>query len=535
MRFILSVPVVLVSVWLPISCWAQLAAPVNFNLPSNSSLAQISTVEHYIDQDPGLGNAHPISVSSGNDVSTGAVSVRIDTLAPGVHHLCARVKNANGSWGITNNDLFYIVPAGTQIPANHSADPVANVEYFIDQDPGLGKAHPISVSSGNDVSTGAFSVRIDTLAPGVHHLYARVKNANGSWGITNNDLFYIVPAGTQIPANPGTANVSAVECFFDTDPGLGKGIPITISSGADVAASSFVYRIDTLPEGIHQFYVRSMNADGAWSIITVQHVFIIPPISLPATPPVGNMTKLEYSFDSDSGFNQGKAVSFSPTMGLSGFSFSANIGTLQHDTTHTIYLRVFDGWSQTVSTTFSLIHPLALNFLDFSAELKDRNKVLLHWTTKSGDKHFFHVQRSVDGQSFKNLASIPGLDRALANNKYQFLDINPPKGKVFYRIKDLDQGNLATYSRVLSLVVPEDGSGFFIVQESGNTAIQIHFEQQPGPGQFEIFNMEGQLLQTIQSSGTSVQQIDILDLASGSYLLQYHDAKIQTTKLFTRK
>lgn len=452
MRFILSVLAVLVGLWQPISCWAQLAAPVNFNLPSNSSPAQISTVEH-----------------------------------------------------------------------------------FLDQDPGLGKAHSISVSSGNDVSTGALSVRIDTLASGIHHFYARVKNANGSWSITNNDLFYIVPSGVGIPANPGSANVSAVECFFDTDPGLGKGIPIAISSGADVSASNFVFRIDTLSEGIHQFYVRSKNADGAWSITNVKHLFIIPPISLPATQPVGNMTKLEYSFDSDSGFNQGKVVSFSPTVGLSGFSFSANISALQHDTTHTIYLRVFDGWSQTVSTTFSLIHPLALNFLDCSAELNDKNKVLLHWMTKSGNKHFFHVQRSVDGQTFTNLASISGLDQGLANNKYQYLDIDPPKGKVFYRIEDLDQDNLATYSRILSLVVPEDGSGFFIVQESGNAAIQVHFEQQPGLGQFEIFNMEGQLLQKFQSSGTPVQHIDIQDLPSGSYMLHYHDAQLQTTRQFIRK
>ena len=90
---------------------------------------------------------------------------------------------------------------------------VTGGEYFIDTDPGYGKATAITINSGSDI-TKDFTVGLSAATPGFHTVSVRAHDAQGRWSHTLSHSFYII-------ATPAT-NVIQSEYFIDTDPGYGR-------------------------------------------------------------------------------------------------------------------------------------------------------------------------------------------------------------------------------------------------------------------------------------------------------------------------
>ncbi|HMP94722.1 MAG TPA: hypothetical protein PKD90_17710, partial [Phnomibacter sp.] len=94
------------------------------------------------------------------------------------------------------------------------------------------------------------------------------------------------PAHSQAPLN-------RVEYYFNTDPGYGNGTSIPITQSTDISNQTAAVNINMLPDGIHNFYLRSRSTTGRWSL-NVTQVFI--KLSLPAN---NFINKAEYLFDTD--------------------------------------------------------------------------------------------------------------------------------------------------------------------------------------------------------------------------------------------
>ncbi len=144
-----------------------------------------------------------------------------------------------------------------------SAQPnITRVEYFIDTDPGFGKANSISITPSANISNGTFNVSIGSLPTGIHALFIRSRDVNGNWSVTNSRFFY-KPAASTGGALP---NITKVEYFIDTDPGFGNAINIPVTAGSNLQSISFTASISTLPTGIHTLFIRSRDANGKWSV-----------------------------------------------------------------------------------------------------------------------------------------------------------------------------------------------------------------------------------------------------------------------------
>ena len=65
---------------------------------------------------------------------------------------------------------------------------ISQVEYFIDNDPGIGNATPLSITPGNEV-TASFSFPVTSLTDGFHYLSVRAQDADGDWGNTTYRVF----------------------------------------------------------------------------------------------------------------------------------------------------------------------------------------------------------------------------------------------------------------------------------------------------------------------------------------------------------
>ena len=233
-------------------------------LPPGKNVNDITAAEYFIDDDPGLGAGISITLSSGADVEMGDVAVDISSLDKGVHHLYFRVKNNAGAWSQTNMAVLYVLQQEAVIPPSANLTDIVQGEYFIDTDPGLGSGNVISFSSSEDVHIPQVVVDISGLAPGVHYIYTRFKNVEDRWSLNNVSSFIVMALDYTIPAHGSVGMMTAIEYFFDEDPGFGNGTMLSITPTADLVNFEFSADLNGLKmDTIHTLYVRALDG---WSM-----------------------------------------------------------------------------------------------------------------------------------------------------------------------------------------------------------------------------------------------------------------------------
>lgn len=73
---------------------------------------------------------------------------------------------------------------------------------------------------------------------------------------------------TGLQYGQSQSNITRVEYYFDTDPGLGSASPLTIPAGQFVL-NNLTIPVDpgALSQGVHRLYARAQNAEGNWSLV----------------------------------------------------------------------------------------------------------------------------------------------------------------------------------------------------------------------------------------------------------------------------
>jgi hypothetical protein len=90
-------------------------------------------------------------------------------------------------------------------------------------------------------------------------------------------------------------------------------------------------------------------------------------------------------------------------------------------------------------------------FVNFSATIKDVNKVWLQWDIDSaGNGDYFIVERSSDDEHYETIGAVRETG---AIGHYELVDAAPPNGSDFYRIKCSPPTGTPTYSKSMPLNV----------------------------------------------------------------------------------
>ncbi len=228
---------------------------------------RIAQAEWFIGNDPGegLGTAMQVADGQWNE----ALEEVVATASPatqGDQVISVRVKGANGYWSNVFRTVLHVSAAlsARQIK-------VAQGEYFWDNDPGEGNATPLLAADGSFTDALEEVIGNDnTIAPGAHRLFVRVKGADNGW----SGLFTQV-VQVNLPLTARSILVQQGECFFDSDPGEGNGIPLLAFDGNwSDALEQGMASTPSPAVGDHLLYVRVRGADGQWSneYKTVLHV-----------------------------------------------------------------------------------------------------------------------------------------------------------------------------------------------------------------------------------------------------------------------
>lgn len=299
---------------------------------------KIHKVEYFYDTDPGIGSGYQVNVNPSNtQLNAFNFDAPINFLSNGLHQLYVRCLDSSYSWSTTTSKLFYKEAVVTSPTPN-----IVAAEYFYNTDPGFGNAIPTVVPNSQVVLFGIYS-NIGGLPKGLHTVYVRTKDANGSWSLTRSGFFYREPV-----VNNPIPDITRAEYFFDTDPGFGNATPATVTPGQDINFA-LSESMAALNKGLHTFYVRVKDADNKWSLTHTQLFYKEPAIS----NPIPNVTQAEYFFDTDPGFGNGTAATVTAGQDIN-FSITGNMSSLSKGL-HTLFVRVKDAnnkWSLTNTQLF---------------------------------------------------------------------------------------------------------------------------------------------------------------------------------------
>jgi hypothetical protein len=299
----------------------------------------ITRIEYFFDTDPGFGSGIPVIFTPDSLVST-AFTVNVSGIPAGLHMFCMRAGNAVNVWSVVSNRLFAVFDyAGSQN--------IVQMEYFVDNDPGFGSGSQVSITQGSQVSK-QFTIDLTGVGPGIHILVVRCRNILNQWSLTGHYSFLYAATSFEDIAN--------LEYYIDYDPGYGNGHTILVTPGKNITKSFVIDLTGVLP-GIHKLITRCRNSAGQWS--QVGHYLFNA-----VDPEIGDIRQIEYFFDADPGFGNGKPVTVVPGTDISK-TFSPDLTGLS-DGIHLMWLRsknLYNRWSSPAKTLFlkedTVIHLVA--------------------------------------------------------------------------------------------------------------------------------------------------------------------------------
>lgn len=226
----------------------------------------IDAAEYFFDSDPGVNNGISLPISAVQDSINFNETINTTGLTSGEHMVYIRTRDNNGNWSHHTRKKIWIMPS------------LVNAEYFFDTDPGVGNGTSISVTAALDSISFNDAINVTGVTPGEHWVYLRTQDDKGLWSHHTRKRIFVKPS------------IDEAEYFFDTDPGLGNGTPLTITPTLD--SISFNESISTvgLGTGGHLLYIRTRDDRGVWSLHTRKRVYV-----------ESQLVAAEYFFDTDTG------------------------------------------------------------------------------------------------------------------------------------------------------------------------------------------------------------------------------------------
>lgn len=212
---------------------------------SNIPTQNVENIEYFWDSDPGLGKGTPIQFTTSNNVVLNT-TLSCTGLSNGSHQLNIRARSEN-AWST--------VYTTTVLVENIESNDVRVLEYFWDEDPGVGKGKVIAVPAGQQETPFAIDLNTSELSGGVHKLGLRAK-AGKYWSQTETRAFLIDNEGL----------ITRMEYFWDDeDPGIGNAIPLDVKPAHEIQINDLVLPLTGLSYEYHTLNIRAMSESDIWT------------------------------------------------------------------------------------------------------------------------------------------------------------------------------------------------------------------------------------------------------------------------------
>lgn len=396
-------------------------------------IPNISKLEYFADSDPGLGNGINVPVTIENNISkTFEISLLNNSL--GIHTLGLRAQDQFGNWSHTFTRPF--------LKDRLVSDPlqeISDIEFFVDNDPGFGRAKKINFSAGTTIDINHL-ISPESETNGIHTLSMRARNSNGDWGLNyirpflkeddlsniTNISYSFIKGVTETPEYRYNNFISQA----DVDLNFSASLPnLQLNTNYLLKISAQDSYLKKSAEFYHSFLVTansnivltSPNGGESWKVGIVHNITW-------SSTSVENV-KIEYSTNQGNGW-----ILIMASVPANTNSFAWTIpNTLSANNMVRISNTLDPNEFDVSDATFSIVNvtppsPPILVYPVNNANLGDDLTPDLSWNTVL-DANYFHAQVSHDS-TFKNSIT--------ENSNIQTLNWSPglsKYGKYFWRVK----------------------------------------------------------------------------------------------------
>jgi len=257
--------------------------------PAPAPPPQVTAIEWFIDNDPGFGNAAPLSHTSAPDIASLMATIPLTSISHGVHRIFVRSQDASGNWSLTAAGTFenlhpaYTLNAAAPLPITH-------LEVFFDNDPGFGNGIIQTVTPGTDISNLTLSLGIDTLSKGPHQLFLRAPGSlTASAGFANDvplPLTWLYAKGEIIDgqshlswATAEERNTKSFEIEHSPDGHTYTTIGTTPAAGNSTQPREYTYNHTTPAPGTNYYRIKQIDLDNKFTYSGIIPLFYNPTLT----------------------------------------------------------------------------------------------------------------------------------------------------------------------------------------------------------------------------------------------------------------
>ena len=230
---------------------------------------------------------------------------------------------------------------------------------------------------------------------------------------------------------------------------------------------------------------------------------------------------IDGDFENGTGSGNGAVIDVGGTGSISYGGSCSNAGTVEDD----------DG-----SYSGDCNNPvLPVELVNFRATAVETGN-LLEWETASErDNDLFSIERSSDTRNWEAIAEVEGQGNSDQSVAYEFLDNQPPPGRVFYRLKQVDFDGAFEYSYIVSVITgelpqflvrkvyPVPALDYLNVSFISNNDLPVYFQVVDLLGR-ELLN--GSLENHV---GSQTTRLDTASLSNGTYWLLMTNQQLTVT------
>lgn len=214
-----------------------------------------------------------------------------------------------------------------------------------------------------------------------------------------------------------------------------------------------------------------------------------------------------------------------------------NGGVISTNTFTSVVFRI-SAASTFTSLAFSGVNAaLPVELTSFTAAASG-SQVNLAWTTATEVNNYgFDIERSNSNSNFEKIGFVKGNGNSNSTKNYSFTDKQNLSGKYNYRLKQIDNGGVSVYSKVIEASIGQPQK-FDLSQNYPNpfnptTTIEFSLPQKSEVN-LSVINMLGQVVKEITSgtfeAGTHSVQLNASDIASGVYMYKLQAGNFTSVK-----
>ena len=223
-------------------------------------------------------------------------------------------------------------------------------------------------------------------------------------------------------------------------------------------------------------------------------------------------------------FKNGTQLAAGEYVVFAGAGSSVTVTNLQNKTYH---YRIFEyngsaapvyNTANAVSGSAVLSSTLPVKLQSFTAK-KTAEGVVLDWTTAQEiNSAAFVVERSEDGVQYNAVATLSAAGNSNTAKLYTYTDHALVAGKIFYRLKQVDSDDKATYSAVVTVTFENQKGQIGIYPNPLTDRFRVALPQGVKEGVLSLFDSKG--VQVMQQNITDEQTVSSSRLHSGIYFIR---------------